>query len=181
MKMRTDMLSAVAILLLAMPASDASASGETLRIGWADLRPADQKAGLLAMPAASDSGRRLSAGLEGEAVEITGFLLPSDRDGSLVYEFMLVPTAGACSHAPQPAPNQVVRVTPERPFDADGSYQLVTVKGMLEPGFDKAQLFILDGVRVVESGYSIASAVVEARRSAIPAAATGNPWKFLGK
>jgi uncharacterized protein len=134
------------------------------------------------MPAESDVGRELSSELGGRTVEITGYLLPSDREGPLVYEFMLVPMAGACSHAPQPPPNQVVRVTPAKPFEAEKNYQVVTVKGTLEAGFDKAQLFILDGARVVESGYRIGSAAVEtAEAAAAPPSVGASPWKFLNK
>lgn len=172
-------LAAMAALLLASPAG--SASHSALRIGWGDLRPAGQKEGLLS-PAAADLGRELSDGLGGSMVQISGFLLPSDLEGSLVYEFILVPMAGACSHSRQPPPNQIVRVTPQLPFTAEGVYQLVTVKGVIVPGFDKAQLFMLDGVRVVESGYRIGSAVVEVNGPPGPLpAGDSSPWKFLGK
>jgi hypothetical protein len=167
------------VVLLAVPANGAS---QAQRIEWSDLRPAGQKAEQLVLPAAAPDRRwELSAELDGRTVEITGFLLPADREGNLVYEFMLVPLAGACSHAPQPAPNQVVRVTPRKPFEADGSYQMVTVIGAIEPGFDKAQLFILDGVRVIESGYRIGMADVKKAGGGggggrIPGP---SPWKFL--
>lgn len=112
---RTCLLSIAAALLVALPADGAPRRDEVQRIDWSALRPAGQSAGVLLSSTASDFGRELSSELGGHAVEITGFLLPSDREGSLVYEFMLVPMAGACSHARQPPPNQVVRVTPARP------------------------------------------------------------------
>lgn len=179
MNPRTGLLSIAAALLVVLPANGASHPGEALRIGWSALRPAGQGGGVLLQSVASDFGRELSSELGGRTVEITGFLLPSDSEGPLVYEFMLVPMAGACSHSRQPPPNQVVRVTPEQPFEAERIYQIVTVKGTLEPSFDKAQLFILDGVRVVESGYRIGSAAVNAdNQDALPAVGS-SPWKFL--
>jgi uncharacterized protein len=179
MGIRTGLLSIAAALLVALPAVGASHPGQALRVDWSALRPAGQSGGVLLSSAASDFGRELSSELGGRTIEITGFLLPSDREGALVYEFMLVPMAGACSHSRQPPPNQVVRVTPEQPFEAEKIYQIVTVKGTLEASFDKAQLFILDGVRVVESGYHIGSAAVDAGNADALPAAVSSPWKFL--
>jgi uncharacterized protein len=176
---RTGLLSIAAALLAALPAVGASHPDEALRIGWSALRPAAQSGGVLLSLETSDFGRELSSELGGRTVEITGFLLPSDLEGALVHEFMLVPMAGACSHSRQPPPNQVVRVTPEQPFEAEKIYQVVTVKGTLEASFDKAQLFILDGVRVVESGYRIGSATVASGGQEPPPAASSSPWKFL--
>jgi uncharacterized protein len=67
------------------------------------------------------------------------------------------------------------------PFEAEGTYQVVTVTGTIEPGFDKAQLFILDGMQIVESGYRIGSAAVEHGAAGALPAIGRSPWKFLDK
>jgi len=82
-------------------------------------------------------------------------MLPVDRDGELVYEFILVPWAGACSHSASAPPNQMIHVYPKNPFRSTRIYQAVTVTGSLQPGLDKAQLFILDGTRTLTYGYSM--------------------------
>ena len=84
---------------------------------------------------------------------------------------------------PPPPPNQIVLVTPQHPFKLAETYQLATVSGTLKPGFEKTQLFIMDGVAVIQSGYSVGSAVVATAKSSPvtgpPRKAT--PWNFLNK
>jgi hypothetical protein len=40
-------------------------------------------------------------------------------------------------------------------------YEVVTVTGSLRPWLDRAQLFIMDGVRVLDYGYRMSQAEVE--------------------
>lgn len=148
-------------------AAAAAAPTEPAHIGWDDLRPV----------AGEDASGWADAGA---TVEITGYLLPVDREDDLVYEFLLVPRAGACSHVAQPPPDQVVRVVPIRPYRAKMSYEAVSVTGLLKAGRERTQLFIMDGVAVVDSGYSLGRASVAP--AAVPAQAperTGNPWRFM--
>lgn len=132
-------------------------------IQWSALRPADQSNANLPLPGLASSraqGETLAWRNETQAIALTGFIVPIDRDGDLVYEFMLVPWAGACSHSAPPPPNQLVHVVAEEPFHISKVYEVVTVSGVLQPGIDKTQLFIMDGVRVLEFGYSMARARV---------------------
>jgi uncharacterized protein len=181
---RPDILSVAAAAFVVLFGA-APASAEALRIGWGQLRPASQHGELVAAPLASPSdanGRALSWTLEGKQIELTGYVLPVDREGDLVYEFMLVPWFGACSHTPPPPPNQIVLVTPQNPFKLAEIYQLATVSGTLEPGFEKTQLFIMDGVALIQSGYSIGGAVVAmAESSPATPSRKATPWNFLNK
>jgi uncharacterized protein len=94
----------------------AGASVESLRIHWSELRPADQAPDMVVMPSNAATnlpmGETLSKNLEGKRIELTGYLLPVDREGDLVYEFLLLPASGLCSHMPPPPPNQAVHVFP---------------------------------------------------------------------
>jgi hypothetical protein len=94
---------------------------------------------------------------------------------------MLFALPGACSHVAPPPANQVVRVIPDEPFEAKRMYQSVRVTGTLLTEHNKAQLYVLDGVRIVESGFRISSAAVEGvdiKPYALPK--SGNsPWRFL--
>ncbi len=152
-------------------------------LGWAELRPQAQPA-MLTAPLAGDMGRAAASDADGETVEITGFLLPADREGELVHEFLLVPWAGACSHTPAPAPNQVLRVHPDTPYRAAGIYEVVTVTGRLTSGRDLAQVFIFDGVAVVESAWHLDASTVVGRgmgdRQPTPHEGP-NPWGFMAR
>ncbi|MGO7363585.1 DUF3299 domain-containing protein [Rhizobium leguminosarum] len=145
----------------ACPISDAFAAAQP--IFWNALRPADQPKATVPLSGKAVSGPQgetLAWHGEEHPIELTGFVLPVDQDGDLVYEFMLVPWAGACSHMPSPPPNQLVRVVPEEPLHLARMYETVTVTGNLRPGLGQAQFFMIDGDRVLTYGYSINHAQV---------------------
>ena len=165
----------------------ASARVDAQRILWSELRPADQEAGMLMVPSTPASmlakGETLSPGLEGKQIELTGYLLPVDREGDLVYEFLLLPMSGLCSHMPPPPPNQAVHVFPAKPYKSTQIYEAVTVSGTLRPELEKTQLIILDGVSVIASGYHMAKAEI-AKAESVPDALPSRkatPWSFLNK
>ncbi|MER9652134.1 DUF3299 domain-containing protein [Mesorhizobium sp. M0152] len=166
----------------------AHALPEATHILWKDLRPASQAAAEnvgLPMIAAKlpDHGETLSAGLQDKTIQLAGYALPVDRDGDLVYQFLLVPWTGACSHMPTPPPNQIVLVTPARPYKMSEAYQPVAVTGALKTDMEKSQLFILDGVSVIQSGYAVRKADVTSVDS-VPDTITmpvNSPWSFLNK
>ncbi len=58
----------------------------------------------------------VGARYDGQEIRIEGYMLPVDREGDKVYEFLLVPYAGACSHMPQPPANQMIHVFPAQPY-----------------------------------------------------------------
>ncbi|OBQ75291.1 DUF3299 domain-containing protein [Mesorhizobium erdmanii] len=168
--------------------SAGGASAETMHIFWKDLRPPTQAVAEdanLPMIAAKlpDHGETLSLNLQDKTIQLAGYALPVDRDGDLVYQFLLVPWTGACSHMPTPPPNQIVLVTPAHPYKMSQAYQSVAVTGALKPDMEKSQLFILDGVSVVQSGYSVRKAEV-ASVDTVPDTVTlplNSPWSFLNK
>ncbi|MDX8442025.1 DUF3299 domain-containing protein [Mesorhizobium australafricanum] len=172
--------------VLGLAASQASA--ETAHILWKDLRPAAQAVAEdanLPMIAAKlpDHGETLSLNLQDRTIQLAGYALPVDRDDDLVFQFLLVPWTGACSHMPTPPPNQIVLVTPAHPYRMSEAYEPVAVTGVLKPGMEKSQLFILDGVSIVQSGYTVRKAEV-ARVDSVPDAVTlpvNSPWNFLNK
>lgn len=163
------------IAVACLPLFGAAALEEApLRVDWSALSSGEAST-------APRPGEALTWSLDGSVVEISGYALPVDRDGDLVYEFMLVPVRGACSHVAPPPPNQVVLVTVSEPVSMDRAYDRVSVSGRLKPGLEKTQLFIMDGVRVIESGYSLGNARVakvggDTDDAPRPAA---QPWKFL--
>ncbi|MER9583732.1 DUF3299 domain-containing protein [Mesorhizobium sp. M0276] len=188
MESMNNRLKSVAVLAVAFAVSIGDASAETAHIFWKDLRPAAQAAAEnvgLPMIAAKlpDHGETLSLDLQDKSIQLAGYALPVDRDGDFVYQFLLVPWTGACSHMPTPPPNQIVLVTPAHPYKMSEAYQPVAVTGALKPEMEKSQLFILDGVSVIQSGYSVRKAeVVDA--DSVPDTVTlpvNSPWSFLNK
>ncbi|ANT51832.1 DUF3299 domain-containing protein [Mesorhizobium amorphae] len=178
----------VLAIVLLLPIASANASADTARIFWKDLRPATQAiaedAGLPMIAAKlPDHGETLSVNLQDKTIQLAGYALPVDRDGDLVYQFLLVPWTGACSHMPTPPPNQIVLVTPAHPYKMAEAYEPVSVTGTLQPGMEKSQLFILDGVSVIQSGYTVRKAEV-ASVDSVPDTVTlpvNSPWSFLNK
>ena len=162
MSLKLFLLNVPAVLLLSVClAMGASPRGQP--VSWIALRPADQSNGRSTLPGIASSqvqGETLAWHDEARRIELTGFILPIDQDGDLVYEFMLVPWAGACSHSAPPPPNQLVHVVSDEPFRLLRVYETITVTGSLRPGLDKTQLFIMDGVRVLDYGYSMSHAQV---------------------
>lgn len=179
-------VTAAALVLLAAGLADASA--QTQHIRWSNLRPAGQAAaegaGIpLVAAKMADHGETLSTGLRDKTIELAGYALPVDREGEMVYQFLLVPWTGACSHMPTPPPNQIVLVTPARPYKLAKAYEAVSVTGTLKPGMEKSQLFIVDGVSVVQSGYTVRKAEV-VHADTVPDSITlpaNSPWSFLNK
>jgi len=186
--MRKHLKSTIALAAALLVSIAADASAQTAHIFWKDLRPAAQAVAEdanLPMIAAKlpDHGETLSLNLQDKTIQLAGYALPTDRDGDLVYQFLLVPWTGACSHMPTPPPNQIVLVTPARPYKMSEAYEPVSVTGVLKPGMEKSQLFILDGVSVIQSGYTVRKAEV-ASVDTVPDTVTmpvNSPWNFLNK
>jgi hypothetical protein len=179
----------IAAAALALLAGASPAPAEVRQIFWKDLRPATQPAAeSLGLPvvAASlpDHGETLAWSDPARTVELKGYALPVDREGEMVYQFLLVPWSGACSHMPTPPPNQIVLVTLPKPFHLERTYAAVSVTGLLRPDMERSQLFIMDGLTVIPSGYVFSKAVVapaDGVPDAVEAPQGANPWKFLKK
>jgi len=69
------------------------------------------------------------AGLSGQTVSLSGFMVPLDNNRQNTRSFLLVAYQGACIHTPAPPPNQVVVV--EADFDAKRyhNWHPITVTG----------------------------------------------------
>jgi hypothetical protein len=181
-----NLVAATALILLA---GASQASAEVRQIFWKDLRPATQHAAeSLGLPvvAASlpDHGETLAWGEPEKTVELKGYVLPTDREGEMVYQFLLVPWSGACSHMPTPPPNQIVLVTLPKPFHLERTYAAVSVTGLLKQDMERSQLFIMDGQTVIPSGYAFSKATVEPTDGvpdAVEAPQGPNPWSALQK
>jgi hypothetical protein len=172
-----------AIVVASLISNASAAYAQAQEILWSALRPAVQQTASDRSSGVARSGsdsQTLAWNHEDTVVKLTGFVVPIDSDGDLVYEFLLVPLAGACSHTAPPPANQVVHVFPQKPFRISKAYEFVSIVGALHPGLDKSQLFIMDGVKVIEFGYSMRQAQVTTETQRRDPDLKGvSPWSFL--
>jgi len=69
--------------------------------------------------------------LENIDVRIAGFVVPLEREGDALKEFLLVPYFGACIHVPPPPANQIVHVIASKPVAGTATMDAVWVSGRL--------------------------------------------------
>ncbi len=112
-------------------------------------------------------------------VSLRGFLLPVDREGDLVYAFLIVPWAGACIHTAAPPPDQMVLVSPRSPFRMTEIYEMVTVTGRLASGETRQQVLMVDGVRILDSAYAMDGAAVVHLAPSPLSPVVASPWRRI--
>jgi len=76
----------------------------------------------------------LNTALDNTRVRIAGFVVPLERRGSLIHEFLLVPYFGACIHLPPPPANQIIHVFPAKPVPEAIAAEPVWISGAIESG-----------------------------------------------
>ncbi len=69
--------------------------------------------------------------LNGAEVRLAGFVVPLERDGNALREFLLVPYFGACIHVPPPPANQIVHVVSAKPIPNTATMDAVWASGRL--------------------------------------------------
>lgn len=72
--------------------------------------------------------------LDGQMIEIPGFIVPLDTTGTTVSSFLIVPYFGACIHTPPPSPNQIIYATAEPAAMVGQLYYPYWFSGILETG-----------------------------------------------
>ena len=70
--------------------------------------------------------------LNGQRVRIAGFVVPLERKGEEILEFLLVPYFGACIHVPPPPANQIIHVVPDKPVTGMRTMDAMWVSGTLK-------------------------------------------------
>lgn len=69
--------------------------------------------------------------MNGRRGRIAGFVLPLEREGERVREFLLVPYFGACIHTPPPPANQIIHAKSARPLVGIATMRPYWVHGTL--------------------------------------------------
>lgn len=70
--------------------------------------------------------------LAGKKVRLPGFVIPLERKGEEVIEFLLVPYFGACIHTPPPPANQIIHAVSAKPRGKMRTMDAFWVSGTLE-------------------------------------------------
>ena len=91
--------------------------------------------------------------LDGQEVELPGFVVPLDFEGSRTFEFLLVPFFGACIHVPPPPPNQIVFVKTATGYPLKSLFETVTVTGVISTQAHQ--------IGVGDAGYTMQATLVE--------------------
>jgi len=142
-------LLAVLLLCIVMPLQAADTYRET---AWEELIPKDwdpaKEFRSLDLANMKDSDPRAMAALQrmkelweqaptepsmaGRKVRLPGFVIPLERKGEEVIEFLLVPYFGACIHTPPPPANQIIHAVSAKPRGKMRSMDAFWVSGTLE-------------------------------------------------
>jgi uncharacterized protein len=69
--------------------------------------------------------------LQGQAIRLSGFIIPTNKIRDDVVEFLLVPYFGACIHTPPPPSNMVILVSTDKPYKGGVTMDTVTVNGVI--------------------------------------------------
>ncbi|KEJ90059.1 DUF3299 domain-containing protein [Sulfitobacter donghicola] len=155
----------VASALAAATLPQAALAKSAKEITWNDLIPPgvpySQIIGEGEMDEAADTWRpvfdenatKLNPALDGAYIKMPGFILPFDITTAGVTSFVLVPYVGACLHTPPPPANQLVFVTPRKPWPSQDLWEAVWVTGKMTHE--------LQATEVADTGYALTADKME--------------------
>ena len=99
------------------------------------------------------AGKVIDPSLEGQTIELAGFMVPIEVKDDTVSQFLLVPEAGQCIHVPPPPLNQTLLVdTTDQQTRLRDLYQPVIVSGRLS--------VVTQSFDIADSGYSLVDVTV---------------------
>ena len=104
---------------------------------------------------AQKRGKLVRSDLDGDRIQIDGYLLPLEFSHDGETEFLLVPYVGACIHVPPPPPNQIILVTLTKKFSVRKIFAPVRITGTLRTKSSSAKLYLVDGAADISLGYHL--------------------------
>lgn len=91
--------------------------------------------------------------LNNARIRIPGFVIPLEKVGNKVSEFLLVPYFGACIHTPPPPSNQVIHVTATKPVTGMRTMDTMWISGVMQASKVDTEMG--------QAGYQLKAEVVE--------------------
>lgn len=101
----------------------APSDGKIAVVTWNDLYELDIKTNIV-----PDNLKKL----DGKTIRIAGYVVPLTDDYFVLNEFLLVPNAQACIHAPPPPPNLIIHVKLDTPLPIEKVYNPAWIEGTFE-------------------------------------------------
>ena len=109
-----------------------------------------------------DAEEKVEPSLDGQLIRLPGYVLPLAFAGSKVVEFLLVPFAGACIHAPPPPHNQIIHVRTKNGFTSTELFMPVYVTGHVKAkGLIGKSVYLKEGNVNVSYGYAMVAERIE--------------------
>jgi len=96
-----------------------------------------------------------NAALDGQSVQIAGFLIlapPTDRGEASAY---LLPDRGVCNHLPPPLPNQLIRLLMKEAPETGGSCVPAVIRGTLRAEESRHEVIVIDHSLPMWSGWML--------------------------
>jgi len=96
-----------------------------------------------------------NAALDGQSVQIAGFLIlapPTDRGEASAY---LLPDRGVCNHLPPPLPNQLIRLLMKEAPETGGSCVPAVIRGTLREEESRHEVIVIDHSLPMWSGWML--------------------------
>jgi hypothetical protein len=109
-----------------------------------------------------------NAALDGQSVEIAGFLIPAPPADSGEQIAYLLPDRGVCNHLPPPPPNQLVRLLMEELLKAGGSCVPAVVRGTLRAEETRHEVIVIDHSLPMWSAWTIETEDVRVADHSMP-------------
>jgi len=97
----------------------------------------------------------VNSAIDGERVEIAGFLIPAPSTDSGVASAYLLPDRSVCSHLPPPAPNQLVRLDMASKPELGGFCVPAIVRGTLRAEEARHEAFVIDDAVPMWSAWTL--------------------------
>lgn len=108
------------------------------------------------------AGKVIDPSLEGQIIELAGFMVALDLNNRKVSSFLLVPEAGQCIHVPPPPMNQTIFVDSlQNPTELRDLYQPVIVKGRLSVVSNTFGLRRGEAAKSADTGYTLIADNIE--------------------
>lgn len=101
------------------------------------------------------AGKAGNPALDGQSIDIGGFLIPAPPTEDGQPTAYLVPQRGMCSHSPPPPPNQLLQLMLAEPLEVNSLYVPVLAHGTLRMESSRREIMVVDGMVPMSSSWTL--------------------------